>query len=203
MDSQFWNDEFKGNPDHVNVADRVLAMELENLEPGTALDLGCGSGKNALMLARRGWAVVGVDWADHAISLAGQAASREDLRATFIVADTTTWRADGEFDLVISTYALPGREESPKVLATAVHAVAPGGTLLIVEWNRTMAEVWPFDEEELTTPEEIVSHLSGFDIERAEVRRIEIFTAEDPRAMVGTEADVVVVRARRRLRAGR
>lgn len=197
MDSSFWDGEFQGNPDFVNVADHVLASELEALTPGTALDLGCGSGPNALRLAERGWTVLGVDWSAQAITLARQAARDRSLSATFIAADTTAWRPDGQFDLVYSTYALPGGDASRRVLTTAAAAVAPGGTLLIVEWDRSMAKVWPFPEEDLTTPDELVAELPGFDIERAEVRRMEVFTKDDPRATAGTRANVAIVRARR------
>ena len=110
MDRTSWNDEFKGNADYVDVTDHVLDPELHSLRPGTALDLGCGSGRNTLRLAELGWTVVGVDWADHAIGLATQAANDRQLDATFIVADTTEWKPEREFDLVFSTYALPGGE---------------------------------------------------------------------------------------------
>jgi SAM-dependent methyltransferase len=162
-----------------------------------ALDLGCGSGKNALKLAELGWVVVGVDWADRALGLADVVARRAGLDATFIVADTTKWKPERPFDLVISTYALPGGEDSRRVLATAVDAVAPGGTLIIAEWDKSMAEVWGFDEADFMTPDEIVPLLSGLEIDRAEVRRIEIFGKEDPRAYAGTKANVILVRAHR------
>ena len=128
MDREFWNDAYKDGPTTVVVRDFLLEEEIDRLPSGAALDLGCGSGPNALMLARRGWSVVGVDWAESAITLATQAARQEGLDATFVVADTTTWEPPSRFDLVISTYALPGSEDSARVLATAAKALAPGGT---------------------------------------------------------------------------
>src|SRR5688500_14230632 len=40
------------------------------LEPGRALDLGCGTGTNAMYLAQHGWTAVGVDFSSHAIESA-------------------------------------------------------------------------------------------------------------------------------------
>ncbi len=198
MDSDFWNTEFRQDPDYVDVADQILGPEVRGLTLGTALDLGCGSGKNALILAELGWTVIGVDWAEEAIRLARQATRGRDLEATFIVADTTKWTPGTQFNLVVSTYTLPGGENSRHVLQTAANAVAPVGTLIIAEWDRSMAEVWPFAAEDLTTPDEIAGVLRGLAVERAEVRRIDVFAKDDPRASSGTAANVAFVRARRR-----
>ena len=152
MDRVFWNDSYKEDPDHTVVEDFFLRDEVKGLQPGTALDVGCGTGPNALMLAQRGWSVVGVDWAEHAIELAAQTAADRGLDATFVVGDITGWEPSAEFDLVISTYALPGGDMNRRTLETAQGALAPGGTLIVAEWDRSMAQVWPFGEDELMTP---------------------------------------------------
>jgi SAM-dependent methyltransferase len=198
IDRDFWNDAYKQDPDQVMVGDHLLDRELEGLPVGTALDLGCGSGANALKLAERGWSVVGVDWAEHAIELAKRSAQEKGLDATFTVGDVTTWEPPAQYDLVISTYALPGGEDSKRALQTALRALAQGGTLLVAEWDRSMSEVWGFDEGELLSPEEIVDLLPGVEIEKAEVRRLEhAFADDDPRAHGGSSADVAFVRARK------
>ena len=140
-DASFWNSEFTESPVYVDVPDQILKLEIRGLSPGSALDLGCGSGKNVMMLAELGWWVTGVDWADEGIRLAQRASQERGLKATFIVADTTTWSSERRFDLVISTFALPGREDSRRVLRTAVNALAPGGTLIVADWDRSMAEI--------------------------------------------------------------
>lgn len=199
MDKDFWNDVFKENPDQVNVEDILLDAELEGLQPGTALDLGCGSGPNALKLARLGWSVIGVDWSETAIKLANWAAREEGLDATFVVGDITEWQPPRKFDLVISTYALPGGDATRRALGTALAALAQGGTLIVAEWDRSMAEVWGFGEDDLMTPGQIVGLLPGLEIEVAEVWQVEnaFGSPDDPRGGAGSAANVAFVRARK------
>ncbi|MEZ4729942.1 MAG: class I SAM-dependent methyltransferase [Caldilineaceae bacterium] len=199
MNRDFWNDAYLEDADSVMVADRVLEAELADLPVGTALDLGCGRGSNALKLAAKGWSVVGVDWADHAIALATEAAKQRSLAAEFVVGDITAWQSPRRFDLVISTYALPGGEASAQVLQTAMQALAPGGALLVAEWERSMADVWNFDPNDLMTPAQIVALLPGLTIEKAEVIRIEDMFAgpDDPRGEAGRAANIALVRARK------
>ncbi len=198
MDQAFWVDAYKKDPSQVEVADLILDEELEGLPVGTALDLGCGAGTNALELAGRGWSVIGVDWAEHAIELATRSAQEKGLDATFYVGDTTTWKPPTKFDLVISTYALPGGEDSQRTLQTALKALAQGGTLLVAEWDKSMSEVWNFAEDELMSPDQIAALLPGLEIEKAEVRRLQnVFSDDDPRAQEGSSANVAFVRARK------
>lgn len=57
--------------------------------PGKALDLGCGTGTNAVTLARHGWDVTGVDFSPRAIRRARKKADSQGLSITFYVADVT------------------------------------------------------------------------------------------------------------------
>jgi SAM-dependent methyltransferase len=199
MDQEFWNDAYRQDPSQVMVVDRLLDQELEGLPVGTALDLGCGSGQNALKLAEQGWSVVGVDWAERAVKLATRSAQEKGLDATFYVADITIWEPPTRFDLVISTYALPGGDDSRRTLQAALKSLAQGGTLLVAEWDKSMGEVWGFAEDELLSPEQIAALLPGLEIEKAEVRRLEnVFPShDDPRAHKGSSANVAFVRARK------
>jgi len=55
--------------------------------PGIALDLGCGTGTNAITLARRGWQATGVDFAPEAIRMARRKAVAAGLEIDFHTAD--------------------------------------------------------------------------------------------------------------------
>ena len=75
----------------------------EDFDRGTALDLGCGQGRNALWLAERGFTVTGLDLSPVAIEQARARAAELGLDATFESVDLLTWNPDGqEWDLVVS-----------------------------------------------------------------------------------------------------
>jgi SAM-dependent methyltransferase len=61
----------------------------QRLEPGRALDLGCGAGRNTCYLARHGWEVIGVDLLGRAIEKARSQAVNIAARARFLQGDVT------------------------------------------------------------------------------------------------------------------
>jgi SAM-dependent methyltransferase len=70
--------------------------------PGRALDLGCGTGTNAITLTSHGWQVVGVDFVGKAIRTARRKAARAGVKVDFHLADVTLLPGiEGEFDLVL------------------------------------------------------------------------------------------------------
>lgn len=151
--------------------DRDVMAVARGLQPGTALDLGCGTGQNSIWLAEQGWRVHGLDIAVGAIEQARAAAAAAGVDATFEEADLTHWRTKERYDLVISTYALPPRGPGRRhALATAADAVAPLGTILIAEFEAALAANGWMAAEHLVDLDEVVETLPGFDLERAEVK---------------------------------
>jgi SAM-dependent methyltransferase len=70
--------------------------------PGKALDLGCGTGTNAITLARHGWRVTGVDFIPKAIFAARAKAARSGVTIDFLVASVADLSAlSGPFDYVL------------------------------------------------------------------------------------------------------
>ncbi|MBQ0826229.1 class I SAM-dependent methyltransferase [Streptomyces tagetis] len=128
----------------------LLVREAADLTPGTALDLGCGEGADAVWLASRGWRVTGVDISATALERAA------DHAAEAGVGERTAWERhelgrtfpEGVFDLVSAHYLQsPVALDQRGVLRSAARAVAEGGTLLIVlhaAWPSWQTEP-PFD----------------------------------------------------------
>ncbi|MGA7835670.1 MAG: class I SAM-dependent methyltransferase [Acidimicrobiales bacterium] len=92
-----------------------LVALVEGRVPGRALDLGCGTGTDALFLASKGWDVIGVDFAPEAIATASRRAREAGSTAHFVVGDVsqlTAANVRGPFDLIVDIgcfHAVPNR----------------------------------------------------------------------------------------------
>ena len=70
--------------------------------PGKALDLGCGTGTNAITLAKNGWQVTGVDFVGKAVRTARRKAKTAGFQVEFRRADVTRLPGIvGPFDLIL------------------------------------------------------------------------------------------------------
>jgi SAM-dependent methyltransferase len=96
--------------------------------PGTALDLGCGSGRDAVALASMGWAVTACDHLERSLEMA------RSLESVYCDGSPIQWVAKdlrerapvGRFDLICSFFFW-----QPRILVEAVNALNPGGVLAI------------------------------------------------------------------------
>ena len=111
-----------------------LMAHIASHPAGRALDLGCGTGTNAITLARHGWQVAGVDFVGSAIRQAKRKARDAGAAVDFRQGDVT--RLDGirgPFDLALDIgcfHSLPtdGRKA---YLDNLEHLLAPGGVFLL------------------------------------------------------------------------
>lgn len=116
----------------------LLAGEVEGLAqlgPGRVLDLGCGTGGDAIWFAQRGWTVTAVDISAAALEQAAQHAADAGVAdaITFERHDFEVSFPAGEFDLVSAPYLqsmLPF--DRLGALRSAAAAVSPGGRLVVV-----------------------------------------------------------------------
>jgi 2-polyprenyl-3-methyl-5-hydroxy-6-metoxy-1,4-benzoquinol methylase len=150
---------------------RFLVNEVAELPPGRALDLACGEGQNAIWLATLGWSVTGVDYSQVAIDKARDRANRERVEVDFVRADLLDFEPDPRsYDLVLLLYFHLPPAELRTVLGKAQHALAEGGTVVIIGHDRTNITDGvggPSDPSIHYTPDELTADLAELEIVKA------------------------------------
>src|SRR2546430_10683656 len=116
--------------------------------PGRAVDLGCGTGTNAVYLARHGWSAMGVDFAGRAIAKARRRARDAGVSCTFFVGDVAALEVPGPFDLALDIGCLHSISvNSRAAYATGLaRVVRSGGTYLLYAFAPGGPAVWPAPE---------------------------------------------------------
>jgi len=105
--------------------------------PGRALDLGCGTGTNAITLTRHGWRVTGVDFVPGAIRAARDKAARSGLEIDFHVASVTDLSfLDGPFDYVLDIGCLHSlkAEDRMRYAANLSRLLRPQARYMLYAW---------------------------------------------------------------------
>lgn len=133
-----WED---GNYDYFSRYMESSAVEfLDRLDvsPGASLlDVACGSGQLALIAARRGARVTGVDIAANAIVAARGRANAEGLDVRFDEGDAEALPyPDASFDVVASLYGAMFAPRPELVTAELLRVCRPGGTIAMGNWTR-------------------------------------------------------------------
>jgi SAM-dependent methyltransferase len=176
---------------------RFLVAEAEGLQPGRALDLACGEGRNAVWLAERGWRTTGVDFSGVAIDKAHRLAAEHGVDGEWLEADLRAYRPPVRaFDLVLVFYLQVVAEIRRPILRAAAAAVAEGGTFLLVGHDSAnLADGYggPRDPRVLYTALDVVSDLngSGLAVERAERVDRPVETLEGERVALDALARLV------------
>ncbi len=176
MDERAWNERYAGEQlVWSSGPNRLFASLTEKLEPGRALDAGCGEGRNAIWLAERGWEVEAVDFSSVAIEKARQIARRRNARVDFRVGDMRfAALRKGGYDLVAMLYLHTSPKERRTWLPRVASAVAGSGLFIYIGHDPSNIDKGvggPQDGSLLSGCGEVSEYLDGFDILQAEVHR--------------------------------
>ncbi|MVU80830.1 methyltransferase domain-containing protein [Nocardia sp. ET3-3] len=201
----FWESHYSGldpqwgtNPNAV-LAEIVTAL---TTAPGTALDLGCGHGGDAIWLATLGWDVTATDISAKALERVAAGAeaagvadrvhtARHDIARTF---------PTGEFDLVCAIYFhTPIEIPRAQVLRRATESVAPGGLFVVVEHASVAPWSWHADQHvDFPPPEQVLTELNLTDSWHVERCHAPQRTAVGPQGQTATVTDNVLAIRRTR-----
>ncbi len=144
----------------------LIEQVLPQLKPGSAVDLGCGGGRDAVYLAANGWEVEAIDELPDAVSL-GQRLEERYARAE---STPILWRTGDirvpesrDFDLLVNCFAF-----SVLMLPDLARWLRPGGSALIETFTPQHREKFGRPSASRVLPVERVAELSGMDVVQAE-----------------------------------
>ena len=135
FDAEFWDKRYRaqsavwsGNP---NIH---LVNEVSGLAPGTALDVGCGEGADAIWLAERGWHVTAADISSVALERARalEVSLEVARRIDWLHTDLAASAPPSSYDLVSAQFMHLPRTPRELLFRRLAASVKPKGTLLVV-----------------------------------------------------------------------
>jgi SAM-dependent methyltransferase len=99
-----------GEKDYAGECDYIekLFKNYSSVQVQSLLDMGCGTGGHALLLAERGYKVTGVDLSERMLETARAKAIQRQLELPFLTADIRKLELGNQFDAVISMFAVMG-----------------------------------------------------------------------------------------------
>ncbi len=116
-----------------------------HLRPGMRiLDIGCGTGRHDVELARRGFDVTGIDLSASMLAEARKAADAEGVRCRFVECDATRYEPDRSYDAAIclceGAFCLLGQGDDPigrdlSILRNLAASLVSGGRLMLTTLN--------------------------------------------------------------------
>jgi 2-polyprenyl-3-methyl-5-hydroxy-6-metoxy-1,4-benzoquinol methylase len=149
----FWQEFFDGHaPDYMQnvfvqntLAEVEFLIETMGLTPGMrVLDVGCGTGRHSVELARRGYRMTGVDISDGMLAQARKAAGEAGVDVEWLQSDATAFSFAPEFDAALclceGAFALIIAGEDPEqhdrlILRNTAAALKPGAPFLMTTLN--------------------------------------------------------------------
>ncbi len=161
QDRKKWNQRYAEGSYHKNNPVTLLDDWLPGLPVGRALDVACGAGRNAILLAQAGYQVDAIDISREGLSLGRQIAENHGLGINWIEQDLDEpYRFDTDYDLIIVMWYV-----NLGLISRLCDCLAPGGYLVCQEHLVTDQEViGPTSSNYRVAPGELRNAVSGVDV---------------------------------------
>jgi SAM-dependent methyltransferase len=172
-----WDEVYTGTPpwDTGRPQPAFVALADAGALTGRLLDVGCGTGEHALLAARRGAVVTGVDIAPRAIEAARAKAADRGLTAEFLVGDALHLERLGEqFDVVLDSgvFHVFDDEHRPRYVAAVAAVLRPGGRYHLLCFSERTPGTW--GPRRVTELELRTAFADGWAVERIEPAEFEL-----------------------------
>ncbi len=170
VDAHAWDERYAAE-DRVwgGEPNRFVVQYLSDLEPGSAIDLGAGEGRNAVWLAARGWDVTAVDFSPVGLAKARAMAAEAGVALATVAEDVLAFEPSMHTDLVLLSYLQIPDAAQTALLGRVALWLRPGGRVFVVAHDKANQVGGPPDEGVRYSVEQTVAALEGLQIEVAEV----------------------------------
>lgn len=192
MDGKAWDERYAGTEYVWDVGpNRFVEQHLAGLEPGTAIDLAAGEGRNGVWLAQQGWRVTAVDFSETGLAKGRRLAADHGVAAAidFVRADVATYEPTAPVDLVVIAYLQVPTPQQESIIGRAASWLRPGGTIFIVAHDgRNVVEGYggPRSAEVCYDADRTIGWLAGLDIATATVVTRTVETPDGARTALDT-----------------
>jgi SAM-dependent methyltransferase len=154
LEIERWNKILTADKPWFNTKPNAFLVEMvRGRQPGKALDVGMGQGRNAIWLAQAGWDVTGFDPAERAVALARQNAQKLGVRLTAEVNGMEDFNfGESRWDLIVLSYV--GAREINDILPRSLR---PGGIVVLEAFHRDATKGGPIGAAVVFDPGELPS----------------------------------------------
>jgi 2-polyprenyl-3-methyl-5-hydroxy-6-metoxy-1,4-benzoquinol methylase len=160
-----------------------IEKEISFNKSAKILDIGCGTGRHSLELARRGYKkITGIDLSEAQLRKAMSVAKKEQLEIEFITRDARDFNFSGVFDLAImiceGAFPLMETDEmNYSILRNAYFSLKPGGKFIFT----TLNGLYPLfhSVKDFLNSEEVQGQTKELDFDLMTFRYHSVYETED------------------------
>ena len=179
MSKDFWNKRYLEEHFAYGInPNEFYKSQIEKLNPGKALFLGEGEGRNSVYAATLGWEVEAVDFSTSAKEKALKLAKEKNVEINYTISDLNDYRFKKDYyDLVVMIFLHLPKVLNNKIFIESILSLKPIGKLLVETFNEKQinnSSGGPKDPQLLFSEDKLKNLISGLKIKILESKTIEL-----------------------------